>query len=112
MRRYLILIIVILLLNAISFGQTKIIAVGKYIGYDMCAISTMTISINKSHKFKTNYTGHYFTNKTDKGKWKIISDTLILLRKKEDWYKFIILDNKLCAVKEDSTSCKFCIIKQ
>lgn len=86
--------------------------VGKYIGYDNCSISSFTLNIGKSDKFKSNYTGHYFTDKVDKGKWKINGDTLTLQRKKENWYKFKIVDNKLCEIKEDSTFCKFCIIKQ
>lgn len=100
--------------HTLCFSQTsaKKNVTGKYIGFDKCAFSSFTLSIYKDNKFESNYTGHYFTDKVDKGKWNINGDTLMLRLKKENWRKFIIFDNKLCKIKEDTAFCKFCLIKQ
>ena len=112
MKRHLKIVIYTLLLCKMSFSQINENIVGKYVGNNLCAFSTFTISISKNSRFTSNYTGHYFTNKIEKGKWKMHGDTLTLIKEKEIWYKFILLDTKLYEVTEDSTSCRFCLIKQ
>ena len=106
--------IIILLLQTLCFSQTfsKKNLIGKYVGIDNCKIMSFRLKVGKHGKFKSKYTGHYFTNKIDKGTWKINGDTLILQRKNENWCKFRIKEKRLCEITEDTAFCKFCIIKK
>jgi hypothetical protein len=88
--------------------------VGKYVGFNYCSISSLTLTLYDHNKFESNYTGHYFTNKVDKGKWKIVGDTLITqIKKEKEFSKYIILSNRFCEVKDDTTMCiRFCLKKE
>lgn len=109
-----ILIILFLVDSIIYYSQiSEGNIIGKYVGFDNCEISSTTLTIYNQNKFETNYTGHYFTNKVEKGKWKINGDTLITKVKREkELSKYIILGKGLCEFKDDTSPCKkFCLKK-
>lgn len=86
---------------------------GTYKGMDNCSISEWTVTIRPNHKLLRIYTGHYFTNKVDKGKWEQRGDTILMTLKGEEPVRFLLKDKELCRKMQESGLCKdFCLKKE